>query len=155
DSQYSVMDILYLTYPSRWEERKMTPLDRLIGRKPVLRIDGAYLYRVGWQIHQLETLRWEEVSDDGKGTNYLDALLVMLVAEGALETLLNNSVFTPRTAHSSGAALLTAIRTLKEVLLQDEKKHKNLVFADMYPIKTALQNFEAVLGAELALSPLY
>src|SRR5882762_3759723 len=120
------------------------------------RVDGFYLYQVGYQIHPLSELRHVD-SQIGKATTLEEARFPIYIAEGALETLLARSVFRLRTSNQPGQALLTAIRELKAKLegadgAKDATKlASNIDWIDMYRITSALTAFEAVLGAELSL----
>src|ERR1700730_1979520 len=61
-----------------------------------------------------------------------------------------------KTSSQPGQTLLSAIRTFKAKI--DDKvfdKNKVVEWTDAYSITSALTAFEAVLGAELSLSPLY
>ena len=120
----------------------------------MLRVDGNYLYTVGGQLHPLDTLKYS--SDEwGKATTVYQALSILFVAEAALEPLISRTVFQLRMCIQSGNALLQAIRTLRDKLAQEVDKGRDLRFDEAYTISVALKRFEAVLGAELALCPLY
>jgi hypothetical protein len=120
----------------------------------MLRVDGNYLYTVGGQLHLLDTLKYS--SDEwGKATTAYQALAMLFVAEGALEPLITRTVFQLRMCVQSGNALLQEIRNLKETLAQEPNKGRDLEFIEAYKVSQALKRFEAVLGAELALCPLY
>jgi len=120
----------------------------------MIRVDGFYLYQVGYQIHPLSELRAALGAD--LGTKVEDAFFPLFVAEGALETLLTRSVFRLRTSVQAGQELLAAIRATQNRVAQAERgKDERLQFGDVWPVTTALTAFEAVLGAELALLPLY
>lgn len=122
----------------------------------MMRVDGSYLYRVGHQIHALSTF------STGSGTiapatTGFTALVPLYVAESALEPLLTQSVFNFRTCGPAGTDLLSAIKALRAKIeaLSPEMQAKPLTFMDIYGISNRLAQFEAVLAAELALSPLY
>ncbi len=117
------------------------------------RVDGSYLYRVGSQIHPLSDLKYQTATVTG--TTLVDAYFPILVAEGALEPLLTRSVFCLRTSLQAGEALLGALRVAKQKIELTQNKNEFLDFSDFYNITSALNNFEAVLGAELSLLPLY
>lgn len=55
----------------------------------------------------------------------------------------------------SGQGLLQAIRDARAVIDAELDKGKHIQYMDIYSISSAMTTFEAVLGAELALIPLY
>jgi hypothetical protein len=120
-------------------------------KRAMQRVNAFYLYQVGNQIHPLSELK----SDPRNGTPVGDAFFPLLVAEGALEPLLARSVFQLKTSAEAGYALLAAIKKAAETVKKTEDTTKPLPFMEAYQITSALQTFEAVLGAELALMPLY
>ena len=113
----------------------------------MLRVDSYYLYTVGWQIHPL--------SDFTHQTTYAQARFPIYIAEGTLAPLIGNSVYRLRTSVDSGMALLNAIRALKSKIDSSGNSDEPLGFQDAWSITTALTTFEAVLGAELSLTPVY
>ena len=115
------------------------------------RVNAFYLYQVGNQIHPLSDFK----SNPKNGTLMEDAFLPLLVAEGALEPLLARSVFQLKTSAEAGYALLAAIKKAAETVKGAEDGSKPLPFMEAYQITSTLKTFEAVLGAELALMPLY
>lgn len=115
------------------------------------RVDAFYLYQVGHQIHPLSEFR----ATGDNATTIGDAFFPLLVAEAALEPLLTRSVFQLKTSAGAGHALLTAIRKAKDRAHTTEDHNKPLPFAETYGVTSALTTFEAVLGAELSLMPLY
>jgi hypothetical protein len=118
------------------------------------RVDGYYLYQVGAAIHPLAEFHaaWGPL---GGPTTLQQIQLPLYIAEASLEPLLSRSVFQLRTSLQSGHILLQAIRSLKAKIEQTEDKTKPLTFSDIYGVTSALTSFEAVLGAELSLCPLY
>jgi hypothetical protein len=126
----------------------------------VQRVDGFYLYQVGYQIHPLSELRHVD-SPIGKATTLEEARFPIYIAESALEALLTRSVFRLRTSNQPGYALLAAIRELKRKLEEADtakdaaRLASNIDWIDMFSITSALTAFEAVLGAELSLLHLY
>lgn len=115
---------------------------------PVIRMNAHYLYEIGAQINPLNEL--------AVGMSHLDALYPLLVAEGALEPLLNQSVYRLRTCRANGNELLAAIRRLRNKIEETPSETAaNLNHGDIYYIKSAMGKFEAVLAAELQLTPLY
>ena len=121
------------------------------------RVDGFYLYQVGGQLHPLSELRAYALREGGHPTTLGEARMVIYLAEAALEPFLSRSVFRLKTSAQPGYALLDAIRALKVRIdaTPPEDLSKPLDWADVYPITSALTAFEAVVGAELALMPLY
>lgn len=117
------------------------------------RVDGFYLYRVGLQIHPLSELKYK--TDAGPGTTLSDAYFPIVVAEGAIEPLITRSVFRLRTSVHAGEALLNALRSTKHKIQHAVDSSATMDFMDVYNITGALNTFEAVLGAELSLLPLY
>ncbi|HWK95624.1 MAG TPA: hypothetical protein VNR39_09385 [Pseudolabrys sp.] len=79
----------------------------------------------------------------------------LLIAEGALEPFLMRSVFQLRTSFQAGQSLLTATKELNAKIMAEPDVTKVMDFGDVYAITSKLTAFEAVLGAELALMPLY
>lgn len=126
----------------------------------MIRVDGFYLYQVGFQIHPLSEFRHAD-SAIGKATTLEETRFPIYIAESALEALLSRSVFRLKTSNQPGQALLAAMRDLKGKLeAADEQKDTeklatNIDWIDMYRITSALTAFEAVLGAELSLLHLY
>ena len=115
------------------------------------RVDGTYLYQAGYQIHALADL----VSGT---TTWADAHVPIVVAEGALEPLITRTVFQLRTSVQVGSVLLHHIRGAKDWLLDPANAPDYTKPIDpwtLYQMQNALTAFEAVLGAELALIPLY
>ncbi len=123
------------------------------GKKAMQRVDGYYLYRVGSQIHPLSSLDWERGA--GEGTTHGLARSILYVAESVLEPLITQSVFVLKTSHQPGITLLQAVRGLSNKIIQSNNMALRLEWADLSPVSSAFAAFEAVLGAELALSPLY
>jgi hypothetical protein len=120
----------------------------------VQRADGFYLYQVGGQLHPLAELK-AYAYPGGNPTTAAEARMMLVIAEAALETLITRSIYRLRTSTQSGYALLGAIRALKAKLEKEPDLAKSLDWMDVYPVTSALSTFEAILGAELALMPLY
>jgi hypothetical protein len=121
------------------------------------RVDGFYLYTVGFQVHPLSELRAYDMGPHQPATNYAQAQLPLYVAESALDVLVTRSIFRLRTSYQSGQNLLAAIRVLRVKIDADvaQKPTEKLTWFDVYAITEALRSFKAVLGAELSLIPLY
>jgi hypothetical protein len=83
------------------------------------------------------------------------ARLIAYIAEAALEGLLNRSVFNLWTSRPSGLHLLESIKQLKARVDIADDWNQPVTWTDIYPVTSAMTIFEAVLGAELALMPLY
>jgi len=124
------------------------------GDRAVQRVDGYYLYQVGSQLHPLTELHAWAVPGR-QPTSYGEAGLALYVAEAALEPLLTRSVFRLRTSAQSGQTLLQAIKHLRAVADAEPDKTKPVQYMDIFNVTSAMTTFEAVLGAELALTPLY
>jgi hypothetical protein len=117
------------------------------------RVDGFYLYTVGSQIHPLAEITTQGIAPI---PTYESLRFTVYVAESALETLLTRSIFRLKISYQSGQTLLAAIRRLKSKIEDtDTDTSKSLEWLDAYNISSALIPFEAVLGAELSLVPLY
>jgi hypothetical protein len=131
-------------------------MKRTFGGAAVQRVDGFYLYQVGGQLHPLSELTAYALPY-GYATTIAEARMALYVAEAALEPLITRSVFRLKTSAQPGHALLNEIRALKARLatVPDEQLGQSLQWSDVYTITAALTAFEAVLGAELALMPLY
>src|SRR5688572_20828128 len=115
------------------------------------RVDGAYLYQVGHQIHPIGGFSANE-------STWMDAHASLLVAQGALEPLITRTVFQLRTSVQTGAQLLAIIRELLEQIMEPANIEQYTQAMDamaIYRLNNALAAFEAVLAAELALIPLY
>jgi len=122
----------------------------------MLRADGYYLYKCGSEIHPLSEFRWQPSFSGEPPTTWEHALLPLLIAEAALEGLVNRSIYKFRTSAQAGQNLLAAIKTLKgKIEGAGETKDVPLDFLDHYQITSALSAYETVLGAELSLVPLY
>jgi hypothetical protein len=119
----------------------------------MLRVDGFYLYQVGYQIHPLSKLRAPSGSDPGTETD--DALGLLAIAEGALDRLLTKSVFRLRTSSQAGGKLLAAVKETRSRAEAAVGQGQHLNFVEVLSITNALTEFEAVFGAELAIFPLY
>jgi hypothetical protein len=119
------------------------------------RVDGYYLYQVGAQIHPLAEFT-AQVLPHAPATILEQARFPIYIAESALEALITRSIFKLRTSVQPGQNLLLAIRALKaKIEDSNTDTSKPLDWFDAYSITSALTAFEAVLGAELSLLPLY
>ena len=59
-------------------------------------IDGFYLYSVGWQVHPITELNWQEIT-------FNQAYWPMVRARTALNALLTQSVYQVKTCRAAGA----------------------------------------------------
>ena len=114
------------------------------------RIDGFYLYQVGWQVHPL-------LSFHHATTNYGAAYLPLHTARGALNAFLYQSVFQVSTCRVHGQSLLNGIaHVLKATESGDEAIWAEMVpMTDIWNLQDAVRAFEAVVQAEFGLKPLY
>lgn len=117
------------------------------------RVDGNYLYQVGYKIHPIASFRYS--APGVKGTTHGEAYFPLLVAEGALEPFIQRSVFQLRTSQSDGQALLNAIKHVREKIEAAKNSELELEPMDVYQLTSNLNKFETVLAAEFALIPLY
>jgi hypothetical protein len=120
----------------------------------MLRINGSFLYEMGYKIHALEGIKLT----DHQAPTLGKAWLPLYVAESALEALLNQSIFQLRTSRQSGLELLTVVRNVFEKIdldPSDGNADSVMEYTDFYSINEALRQFEAVLRAELSLLPIY
>lgn len=118
------------------------------------KIDAFYLYQVGYQIHPLSELKFSQTGV--LGTTYRDAQIPILLAELALEALLQRSVFELRTARSAGYELLSAIRNVKSKYENVSANFDDALDAmDVFNITSSLSKFETVLQAEFGVGNFY
>lgn len=124
--------------------------------RAVQRVDGFYMYRVGYQLHQLADMRGGGGIFGGmKATTYGEAQLPLYLAESALNQLLYNSVFQIRTSLMAGERMLAAIRDMRGKVAAVPDKNADIEFTELWPLQQELTTFEAVLAAEMAMVPLY
>ena len=109
----------------------------------MIRIDGFYLYTVGYAIHPVSELQ----SD----VTFQDWVIRLFVAQNALETLLQKSVFQLRTSITAGGKLLSAIKALTA----DPQRTTPIDFMEAYLVTSSLTEFEHVLAAEFGLVNIY
>jgi hypothetical protein len=120
----------------------------------MIRVDAYYLFQIGSRIHPLSDLRAQATSL-GAATTFEEARFPIYIAEAALDELIHRSIFRLKTSFQSGQALLTAIRSVKTAIDDASDTAQLLGWAKVYEITAALTTFEAVLGAELSLWPVY
>jgi hypothetical protein len=92
------------------------------------RVDGNYLYQVGSQIHPLSELRYHG-SVSGPATTMEEARFPVFVAEGAIDGLVNRSVFRLKTSVQSGQNLLEGVRKLRTKIDQTPVGQRLLNFS--------------------------
>jgi hypothetical protein len=120
------------------------------------RVDGNYLYTVGYQIHPIASFK---ASQPGvPGTSFAEAWLPLVIAVSALEPLLSRSVFRLKTSVQAGQLLLNTIKGLREKADSLNPNSRLSTFLDDFDawiVTDQLRTFENVLAAELAMLPLY
>lgn len=121
------------------------------GIDPMIRINGHYLYEVGAQITPLGEIQAGMALDD--------AYIPLLVAEGGLRPFVFESVFKLKTSFQSGSELISRVKALKDrcenAFANGKAKQETVSQLDVYSLHNALNKFQAVVGAELNLSPIY
>jgi hypothetical protein len=110
-------------------------------------IDGFYLYSIGWQVHPITEMNWQNIS-------YGDAFFPFLRARGALNGLLNQSVYQVRTCHASGTELLALLNAAIEQIPHEDGT-KPMPTLEVWNIVQKAQEFEAIFRAELGITPMY
>ena len=124
----------------------------------MLRVDGNYLYTVGYQIHPISDFKAGDATLGILGTSYASAWLPLVIADGSLEPLLSRSIFKLRTSLQAGHGLLNSIKGLRQIIEAvppKERANKFLDALEVWYITENLKTFENVLAAEFALLPLY
>lgn len=119
------------------------------------KVDSYYLYEVGAALQQIDDLKFNWNDNDTRGSSYQEAFVVMKNAKDALDKLLRNETYRLKTCIQKGRELSETIQSLIEKIDNDPEKNKLLSFHDMWPVREALDGFEAVLSSELALLDLY
>lgn len=130
----------------------------LRGSTTMQRVDGHYLYVVGYQIHPLSEFKTNSSSPDVPGTSYAEAWLPLVVAGSSLDILLSRSVFRLKTSVQAGQLLLTTIKDVRgkiDAMPRNKRAESFLDDIDVWFITDRLRTFENVLAAELAMLPLY
>lgn len=115
------------------------------GEDDVIRLNGFYLYEVGSQVHPIAEIK--------EGDGHEKAYFSLLVAEGALSPFLLRSIYRPKTSYGPANTLLDLIRASKAKF--EEDMNRIIDHYEAWSIRTALLKFEAVVGAELGISPIY
>ncbi len=109
----------------------------------MVRINGFYLYSVGYSVHPLAG-----ISD---GASFQEWVIPLLVAQGTLQEFLDQSVFRFSTCRASGLKLLEVIRGL----VRDTDRQDDITVHEAYGITSTVSEFEHVLSAELGLMDIY
>ncbi len=109
----------------------------------MIRIDGFYLYTIGYSLHPLSEMKASDAFNKWGISLY--------VAQGSLETFLQRSVFQFRTCQAAGNNLLEAIKPLTV----DQQRTDPINMYEAYMLTSALNEFEHVLGAELSMMNIY
>ncbi len=118
----------------------------LAGDKPMLPVDGSFLYNLGKQLAPLLDLKAE--------TSLGDAAVPLIVAEWSLETLLHQSVFRLRTSRADGLSLLETLSRVRQRGTNEDGKTP-IGWPDLSAISRGLSQFEAVFAAEMRVSSMY
>lgn len=105
----------------------------------MIKIDGFYLYSLGYSIHPLAGLPAD--------AEFSEWLLPLYIAENAVEQFLDNSVFSPQFSRNAGIKLLKVLNTLTSQPNRSEK----ITAYEKYQISTALTEFEHVLAADFGM----
>jgi hypothetical protein len=116
------------------------------------RIDGHYLYTLGYQLHPLSRLRGD---DDAVPMNLGEAFPLIWFADSTLDAFLHNSVFRLRYSLGTGESLLAAIRSVRDETMEAKDFTVSLKSGDVYAIKQCLTVFETNLASEMALLDTY
>jgi len=111
-------------------------------------INGYYLYELGAQLRPLTQLHWQS-------TAWNVGHFPMLIARGALGTLLNNSVYQLRTCYQEGNELLTLIDELVAQMPPPQQQNELMPSLALWTIVDKAAKFETVLKAELGVTPMF
>jgi hypothetical protein len=131
---------------SRWPSFVVEPI-AIAKEGSMNRVDGYYVYSVGFQIHPLSSFTQE--------SKLVEIVMPLIIAEGALDTFLSRSIFKIRTSLQAGHQLLGAVKAVRERALQSRDPDAKIEIFELYTMNQQLQNFEAVLAAELGLMDIY
>lgn len=112
-------------------------------------IDGSYLYKLGKSVRPL--------GDITENTNWSDAWLPLFVAHSDLDSFINGSVYSVilKTSRSSTLNLIRLLKEMVDESKEEEKKSGQVDLYNAYRLKSALQDFEAVMAAEFGLMPTF
>jgi hypothetical protein len=109
-------------------------------------IDGSYLFGLGWQIHPITQLDWQNLP-------YSQAYFPMIQAQAAINTLLHQSVFQVRTSWHAGSQLLEMLDAA--IKIAPHKGGDAMPTTEAWTLIQKAQEFETVLRAELGITPMY
>lgn len=109
----------------------------------MIRIDGSYLYSIGYSVHPLNNLEPD--------APFPQWIVPLYVAQNALDELLNRSVFRLATSRAAGQELLGVIQGLTA----DPNRKIPINVFEAYQISNGVRQFEIVLAAELGLKDMY
>jgi hypothetical protein len=102
----------------------------------MIKVDGFYLYTVGYSIHPLFELQTNAPFDEW--------LLPVYVAKDAVDGLLNSSVYDLRVCRTAGIKLLKVLTDLAS----DPQRTNAITPYERYLVVSTLSEFEHVLAAE-------
>jgi hypothetical protein len=106
--------------------------------RDMIPIDGFYLYSSGYQIHPLSEMKGN--------APFQDWHIPLLIGQGAVETLLEKSIYQLKFSKAVGQKLLDAIKALT----LDGDRTNDINMYEAYLVTSALSEFETVLTAELS-----
>lgn len=109
----------------------------------MIKIDGFYIYSIGYSLHPLADMR--------AGQPYDNWYIPVLVARGHLEALLQRSVFKLKASVAAGNKLMAALKQFDN----RETVEGNIEIWEAYGVTNALSEFEHVLTAEFGLLNIY
>jgi hypothetical protein len=109
----------------------------------MIRVDGFYLYSVGYSIHPLTMVN--------PGETFQDSLTTLFVGLGVLEQLFSQSVYTLKVSRAAANELYAVLKPLTE----DTSRTAALTHYEAYQINSLAAKFEHVLAAEFGLMDIY
>lgn len=109
----------------------------------MLPVDGSFLYATGKAVAAL--------SPPTAQMSMADCWFSVAIAQNALDTLINRSVFQPTTSRQEGINLLATLERVSQRTLDKDQDGKDPVlgWSDHHAITTQLAQFEAVFAAEM------
>src|SRR5205807_5979840 len=113
------------------------------GTHKMIRIDGFYLYSVGFSIHPLTTV--------APGDTFQDSVTALYIGKGVLEQLFTQSVFTLKVSRAAADELYVVLAKLTENLERTEA----LNHYEAYQVTSLATKFEHILAAEFGLMDVY
>lgn len=112
-------------------------------------INGYYLFELGGQLTPLTKLTWNN-------TTWASAHYPVLVAQGAIGALLNQSVYQLRTSRQDGVDLLAQLDNFAQQVPNDPARHHEIVPTFIvWPLIEKANQFLTVLRAELGVTPMF